>query len=206
MCIYYRQFNKGTIKNKYHPLPKKDDLFNHLKGSSFFSKIDLQLGYHHLRVRDGDIPETTFRTRYGHYVFLVISFGLTNAPAAFMDLLNRVFCEYIDYLILVFLDDILIYSRTKEAQGHHFRLTMQVNRQHHLYAKFSNCEFQVRSVTFLGHVVSDQGVEVDPKNIEVFKNSPKPLTPKDILASWDWILTTAGQFRAFLPLLPHLQL
>ena len=109
MCIDYWYLNKVTIKNRY-PLPRIDDLFDQLQGSIFFSKIDLRLGYHHLRVRYGDIPKTTFRTRYGHYEFLVMSFGLTNAPAAFMDLMNRVIDEYLDSFIIVFIDDILISS------------------------------------------------------------------------------------------------
>ncbi|WP_423778398.1 reverse transcriptase family protein, partial [Campylobacter jejuni] len=144
------------MKNKY-PLPRIDDLFDQLQGSSFLSKIDLRSGYHQLRVRDGDVPKTAFRTRYGHYEFLVMSFGLTNAPAAFMDLMNRVFREYLDSFVIVFIDDILIYSKTKEEHEQHLRLTLQVLRQHQLYAKFSKCEFWLRSVTFLGHVVSDQG-------------------------------------------------
>ena len=113
MCIDYRQLNKVTIKNKY-PLPRIDDLFDQLQGSSFFSKIDLRSGYHHLRVRDGDVPKASFRTRYGHYEFLVMSFGLTNAPAAFLDLMNRFFREYLDSFVIVFIDEILIYSNTKE--------------------------------------------------------------------------------------------
>ena len=123
MCIDYRQLNKFTIKNKY-PLPRIDDLFDQLQGSSFFSKIILRSGYHQLRVRDGDIPKKSFRTRYGHYEFLVMSFGLTNAPVTFMDLMNRVFREYHDSFVIVFIDDILIYSKTKEEHDKHLRLTL----------------------------------------------------------------------------------
>ena len=112
MCIDYQELNKATIKNKY-PLPKIDDLFYQLQGSSLFSKIDLHSGYH--RVRDGDIPNTTFRTRYGHYEFLVMSFDLTNASATFMDLMNRVFHEYLDSFAILFIDDILIYSKTTKS-------------------------------------------------------------------------------------------
>ena len=192
MCIDYRQLNKVTIKNKY-PLPRIDDLFDQLQGSSFFSKIDLRSGYHQLRVRDRDVPKTAFRTRYGHYEFLVMSFGLTNAPAAFMDLMNRVFREYLDSFVIVFIDDILIYSKTKEEHAQHLRLTLQVLRQHQLYAKFSKCEFWLRSVTFLGHVVSDQGVEVDPRKTEAVKKWTKPLTPTDIRS----FLGLAGYYRRF---------
>ncbi|WP_353824364.1 reverse transcriptase family protein, partial [Acinetobacter baumannii] len=123
------------------------------------------------------MPKSAIRTSYGHYEFLVMSFGLTNAPVAFMDLMNRVFREYLDSFVIVFIDDILIYSKTKEEHEQHLRLTLQVLRQHQLYAKFSNCELWLRSVTFLGHVVSDLGLEVDPKKTEAFKNWPKLLTP-----------------------------
>ena len=124
MCIDYRQLNKVTIKNKC-PLPRIDDLFDQLQESSFFSKIDLRSGYHQLKVRDGSIPKTAFRNRYGHYEFLVMSFGLTNAPIAFMDLMNRVFCEYLDSIVIVFIDDILIYHKTKEEHEQHLRLILQ---------------------------------------------------------------------------------
>ena len=139
MCVDYRQLKKVTINNRY-PLPRLDDLFDQLQGSSFFSKIDLCSRYHQLRVRDGDIPKTTFPTHYGHYEFLVVSFGLTNAPVAFMDLMNSVFHEYLDSFVIVFIDDILIYSKTKEDHEQHLRLTLQVLRHHQLYAKFSKCE------------------------------------------------------------------
>ena len=168
-CIDYQQLNKVTIKNKY-PLPKINDLFDQLQGSSFFSKIDLCLGYRQLRVRDGDIPKTPFGTRYGHYEFLVMSFGLTNTPSAFMDLMNRVFHEYLDSFVLVFNDEILIYSKTKEEHEQHLRLTLQILREHQLYVKYTKCELLLRSVTFLGHVVSDQCVEVDPRKTEVVMN------------------------------------
>ena len=129
MCIDYRQLNNVTIKNRY-PLPRIDDLFDQLQGSSFFSKIDLFLGYHHLRVRDEYVPKTTFRTRYGHYEFVDMSFCLTNAPIAFMDLMNKIFREYLYSFVIVFIDDIFIYSRTKKEHEQHFRLTLKVLRQH----------------------------------------------------------------------------
>ncbi|EOX93842.1 Uncharacterized protein TCM_002794 [Theobroma cacao] len=140
LCIDYRQLNKVTVKNKY-PLPRIDDLFDQLQGAQCFSKIDLRSGYHQLRIRNEDIPKTAFRTRYGHYEFLVMSFGLTNAPAAFMDLMNRVFKPYLDKFVVVFIDDILIYSKSREEHEQHLKIVLQILREHRLYAKFSKCEF-----------------------------------------------------------------
>ena len=140
MCIDYRQLNKVTVKNRY-PLPRIDDLFDQLQGAQWFSKNHLRSGYHQLRIRGEDISKTAFRTKYGHYEFLVMSFGLTNAPAAFMDLMNRVFRPYLDRFVIVFIDDILIYSRSKEEHEDHLRLVLQTLREHQLYVKFSKCEF-----------------------------------------------------------------
>ena len=143
--------NKVTIRNKY-PLPQIDDLFDQLHGAKVFSKIDLRSGYHQLWIRESDIPKTAFRTRYGHYEFLVMSFGLTNAPAAFMDLMNWVFCPYLDRFVIVFIVDILVYSRSELENEIHLGLMLQTLRQHQLYAKFSKCEFWLSRVGFLGHV------------------------------------------------------
>ena len=140
MCIDYREINQATIKNKY-PLPRIDDLFDQLKGSKFFSKIDLRSGYHQLRVREEDVPKTAFRMRYGHFEFLVMPFGLTNAPAAFMDLMNRVFKRYLDKFVIVFIDDILVYSAFEEEHYEHLNIVLSTLRDHKLYAKLSKCEF-----------------------------------------------------------------
>ncbi|GKB16148.1 putative reverse transcriptase domain-containing protein [Tanacetum coccineum] len=140
MCIDYRELNKLTVKNRY-PLPRIDDLFDQLQGSSVYSKIDLRSGYHQLRVREEDIPKTAFRTRYGHYEFQVMPFGLTNAPAVFMDLMNRVCKPFFDKFVIVFIDDILIYSKNKKEHEEHLKAILELLKKEELYAKFSKCEF-----------------------------------------------------------------
>ncbi|GKF80645.1 putative reverse transcriptase domain-containing protein, partial [Tanacetum coccineum] len=145
MCIDYRELNKLTIKNCY-PLPKINDLFDQLQGSSVYSKIDLRSGYHQLRVGDEDIPKTAFRTRYEHYEFQVMPFGLTNAPAVFMDLMNRVCKPYLDKFVIVFIDDILIYSCNKEEHANHLRIILELLKKEKLYAKFSKCDFWISIV------------------------------------------------------------
>ncbi|GJX95275.1 putative reverse transcriptase domain-containing protein [Tanacetum coccineum] len=179
MCIDYRELNKLTVKNRY-PLPRIDDLFDQLQGSSVYSKIDLRSGYHQLRVRDEDIPKTAFRTRYGHYEFQVMPFGLTNAPAVFMDLMNRVCKPYLDKFVIVFIDDILIYSRNKEEHANHLRIILELLKKEKLYAKFSKCDFWIRIVQFLGHLIDSQGLHVDPAKIEAVKNWASPTTPTEI--------------------------
>ncbi|XP_049378066.1 LOW QUALITY PROTEIN: uncharacterized protein LOC125842802 [Solanum stenotomum] len=174
MCIDYRQLNKVTVKNRY-PMPRIDDLFDQLQGAAVFSKIDLRSGYHQLRIRAADIPKTAFRTRYGHYEFLVMSFGLTNAPAAFMDLMTRVFRPYLDLFVIVFIDDILTL------------------RDQRLYAKFSKCEFWLESVAFLGHVVSKEGIRVDPAKIEAIRDWHRPTSVTEIRS----FVGLAGYYRRF---------
>jgi hypothetical protein len=179
MCVDYRSLNEVMIKNKY-PLPSIEDLFDQLKGAYVFSKIDLRSGYHQLRIKASDIPKTAFTTRYGLYEYTVMSFGLTNAPAYFMYLMNNVFMEYLDKFVVVFIDDILIYSKTEEEHEEHLRLVLQKLREHQLYAKLSKCEFWLKEVSFLGHVISNGGVSVSPKNVvDVLKWSP-PETVGDI--------------------------
>ncbi|GKA62204.1 putative reverse transcriptase domain-containing protein, partial [Tanacetum coccineum] len=165
MCIDYRELNKLTVKNRY-PFPRIDDLFDQLQGSQFFTKIDLRSGYHQLRVHEDDIPMTAFRTRYGHFEFTVMPFSLTNVPAVFMDLMNRVCRPYLDKFVLVFIDDILIYSKTREDHVEHLRLVLELLKKEKLYAKFSKCEFWLREVQFLGHVIDGNGIHVDPSKIE----------------------------------------
>ncbi|GJU09892.1 putative reverse transcriptase domain-containing protein [Tanacetum coccineum] len=193
MCIDYRELNKLTIKNRY-PLPRIDDLFDQLQGSRYFSKIYLRSGYHQLCVHEDDIPKTAFRTRYGHFEFTVMPFGLTNAPAVFMDLMNRVCKPYLDKFVIVFIDDILIYSKTKEDHEVHLGLVLELLRKEKLYAKFSKCEFWLQEVHFLGHVVNQNGIHVDPSKIEAVKNWKTPTTPSEIRS----FLGLAGYYRRFI--------
>ncbi|GJS25942.1 putative reverse transcriptase domain-containing protein [Tanacetum coccineum] len=193
MCIDYRELNKLTVKNRY-PLPRIDDLFDQLQGSSIYSKIDLRSGYHQLRVREEDIPKTAFRTRYGHYEFQVMSFGLTNAPAVFMDLMNRVCKPYLDKFVIVFIDDILIYSKSKKEHEEHLRQILKLLKKEELYAKFSKCEFWISRVQFLGHVIDCRGIHVDPAKIESIKDWASPKTPTEIRQ----FLGLAGYYRRFI--------
>ncbi|GJV26200.1 putative reverse transcriptase domain-containing protein [Tanacetum coccineum] len=163
LCIDYRELTRITVRNRY-PLPRIDDLFDQLQGAKFFSKIHLRSGYHQLRVKEQDVSKIAFRTRYGHYEFLLMPFGLTNAPAVFMDLMNRIFHEYLDRFVIVFIDDILVYSKTREEHEDHLRTVLeilQILRQKKLYAKFSKCDFWLGQVAFLGHIVSADGISMD---------------------------------------------
>jgi hypothetical protein len=155
MCIDYRELNMVTIKNRY-PLPRIDDLLDQLQGARVFSKVDLRSGYHQVRVKEEDIPKIAFRIRYGHYEFLVMSFGLTNAPVIFMDTMNRVFHDYLDQFTVVFIDDILIYSRTSGEHKEHLRKALERLWREKLYAKLEKCEFWLDSVSFLEHVISGE--------------------------------------------------
>ena len=141
-------------------MPRIDDLFDQLAGAVVFSKIDLRTGYHQLKIKQEDVPKTAFRTRYGHYEFLVLPFGLTNAAAYFMDLMNRVFHACLDKFVVVFIDDILVYSKTKEEHVNHLRTVLQTLADHQLYAKLKKCDFWMEKVHFLGHVISTEGVSV----------------------------------------------
>ncbi|GKD76624.1 putative reverse transcriptase domain-containing protein [Tanacetum coccineum] len=170
------------------------DLFDQLQGSSVYSKIDLRSGYHQLRVREEDIPKTAFRTRYGHYEFQVMPFGLTNAPAVFMDLMNRVCKPYLDKFVIVFIDDILIYSKNKQEHEEHLKQILELLKKEELYAKFSKCEFWIPKVQFLGHVIDSEGIHVDPAKIESIKDWTSPKSPTEIRQ----FLGLAGYYRRFI--------
>ena len=192
LCIDYRQLNRVTIRNQYS-LPRIDELFDQLQGSRVYSKIDLRSGYHQLRVRENDVSKTAFRTRYDHYEFLMMPFGLTNAPAAFMDLMNRVFNPYLDKFVIVFIDDILVYSGSLEEHAEHLQTVFQILRELQLYAKFSKCQFWLDRVAFLGHVISVEGVSVDPKKIEAVVNWNPPKNVSEVRI----FLGLAGYYRKF---------
>jgi hypothetical protein len=193
MCIDYRALNEVTIKNKY-PLPRIEDLFDQLRGASVFSKIDLRSVYHQLRIRPLDIPKSTFITKYGLYEFTVMSFGLTNAPAFFMNLMNSVFMDYLDKFVVVFIDDILIYSQREEEHADHLRMVLQRLREHQLYAKLSKCEFWISEVLFLGHIINKEGLVVDPKKVTDILNWKAPTDARGIKS----FIGMAGYYRRFI--------
>ncbi|WVZ93935.1 LOW QUALITY PROTEIN: hypothetical protein U9M48_039884 [Paspalum notatum var. saurae] len=190
MCVDYRVLNDVTIKNKY-PLTRIDNLFDQLQGASVFSKIDLRSGYHQMKIRPSDIPKTAFITRFGLYEYTVMSFGLTNAPPYFMNLMNKVFMEYLDKFVVVFIDDILIYSKTEEEHEEHLRLKL---REHKLYAKLSKCEFWLHQVPFLGHIVSKGGIMVDPSKINIVMDWKVPEVVKEVRG----FLDLARYYRRFI--------
>nr|GEW64202.1 putative reverse transcriptase domain-containing protein [Tanacetum cinerariifolium] len=187
-----------VAKSPYRLAPSEleeiDDLFDQLHGSRFFLKIYLRSGYHQLRVHEDNIPKTAFRTRYGHFEFTVMPFGLTNAPAVFMDLMNRFCRPYLDKFVIVFIDDILIYSKTWEEHVEHLRLVLELLKKEKLYAKFSKCEFWLREVQFLGHMINGNGIHVDPSKIEAVKNWKAPRTPTEVRSC----LGLAGYYRRFI--------
>ncbi|KAK1651136.1 hypothetical protein QYE76_068941 [Lolium multiflorum] len=192
LCTDYRKLNDVTIKNKY-PLPKIEDLFDQLTGATVFSKIDLRTGYHQLKIRASDIPKTAFTTRYGLYEYNVMSFGLTNAPAYFMNLMNKIFMNFLDKFVVVFIDDILIYSKTEEEHEQHLEMVLETLREHQLYAKFSKCEFWLKEVGFLGHILSAGGIAVDPSKIKTVAEWKAPTTQTEVRA----FLGLAGYYRRF---------
>nr|GEX67447.1 retrotransposon protein, putative, Ty3-gypsy subclass [Tanacetum cinerariifolium] len=193
MCIDYRELNKLTVKNRY-PLPRIDYQFDQLQGTSVYSKIDLRTCYHQLRIREEDLPITAFRTRYGHYEFRVMPFGLTNAPSVFMDLMNRVCKPYLDKFMIVFIDDILIYSKSKEEHEEHLKTILELLKREQLYAKILKCNFWLESVQFLRHVIDSEGVHVDPAKIAAIKNWATPTTPTEVRK----FLGLAGYYQRFI--------
>ncbi|KAL4017181.1 hypothetical protein IC575_024857 [Cucumis melo] len=201
LCIDYRQLNKVTIRNKY-PFPRIDDLFDQLRGAALFSKIDLRSGYHQLKVRESDIAKPTFRMRYGHYEFRVMPCGLTNALAVFMDLMNRIFHQYLVQFVIMFIDDILVYSVDREAHEEHLRIVLKTLRDKQLYAKFSKCEFWLEQIVFFGHVVSTKGVSVDPQKVEAVVNWDRPTSATEVRS----FLGLAGYYRRFIQYFSRLAL
>nr|GEW85119.1 putative reverse transcriptase domain-containing protein [Tanacetum cinerariifolium] len=193
MCIDYRELNKLTVKNRYRLL-RIDDLFDQIQRSSIYSKIDFRFGYHQLRVREQDIPKMAFQTRYRHYEFQFMPFGLTNTPAIFMDLMNRVCKPYLDKFVIVFIDDILIYSKDEKEHEEHLYAILELLIEEKLYAKFSKCEFWISKVQFLSHVIDSRGIHVDPAKIESIKDWASPKTPTDIRQ----FLGLAGYYRRFI--------
>ncbi|GJV42325.1 putative reverse transcriptase domain-containing protein [Tanacetum coccineum] len=193
ICIDYCELNKLTVKNRY-PLPRIDDLFDQLQGLNVHSKIDLRSGYHQLRVREDDISKMAFMALYGHYEFQVMPFGLTNAPSVFMDLINWVCKPYLDKFVIVFIDDILIYSKSKEDHEEHLKLILELLKNEELYAKFSKCKFWLPKMQFLGHVIDSKGIHVDPAKIESIKDWASPKTPTEI----HQFFGLAGYYRRFI--------
>jgi hypothetical protein len=193
LCIDYHQLNKATIKNQY-PLPRIDDLFNQMKGAMVFSKIDLRSGYHQLWIKEDGVPKTTFKMRFGHYEFTILSFGLTKSPGVFMSLMNEVFHEYLDKFIQVFIDNILIYSRMIEEHDEHLRLVLQCLREHKMYGKLSKCSFYQSKIHYLGHVISSEGIVVDPAKVEAIMECPAPTNVPKVRS----FMGLAGYYRRFI--------
>ncbi|WVZ80399.1 LOW QUALITY PROTEIN: hypothetical protein U9M48_027873 [Paspalum notatum var. saurae] len=191
LCVDYRPLNAVTIKNKY-PLPHIDILFD--PGAKVFSKIDLRSGYYQIKIVEEDIPKTAFSTRYGLYEYLVMSFGLTNAPAFFMYMMNSVFMNELDKFVVVFIDDILIYSKSEKEHEEHLKIVLTRLREHKLYAKFSKCAFWPKEVSFLGHILSEKGVAVDPSKVKDVLNWKQPETVIEIRS----FLGLAGYYRRFI--------
>jgi hypothetical protein len=193
MCVDYRTLNEVTIKNKY-PLPRIDDLFDQLKGAKHFSKIYLRSGYHQLKIKESDIPKTAFVTRYGQFKLTVMSFGLTNAPAYFMNIMNKVSMDELDKFVVVFIDDILIYSKSAQEHEQHLRVVLEKLRAHKLYAKFNKCEFWHEKVDFLGHILTTEGVAVDLEKVEAVSNWQQPTNVSEIRS----FLGLAGYYQRFI--------
>jgi hypothetical protein len=193
LCVDYRALNAVTIKNKY-PLPRIDDLMDQLRQAKFFSKIDLRSGYHQMKIRLEDIHKTTFVTRYGQYEYTVVSFGITNAPAYFMNMINKVFMDELDKCVIIFIDDILVFSKIAEEHEEHLSIVLEKLRQQQLYAKFSKCQFWMEEVAFIGYVLLAKGVVIDPSKIEAVSKWQSPKSMTEIRS----FLGLAGYYRRFI--------
>lgn len=186
LCVDYRQLNKVTIKNRY-PLSRIHDLMDQLVGAEVFNKIDLRSGYHQIRIKAEDISKTTFRTRYGHYEYSAMPFGVSNAPGVFMEYMNRIFHLFLDRFVVVYIDDILVYSKSEEEHAEHLRIVLSVLKEKKLFAKLLKCEFWLREVSFLGHVISKGGIAVDPSKVDAVLQweSPKPVL--EVRSCWIFV-------------------
>src|SRR6185369_6990545 len=173
LCVDYQALNKITVKNRYL-LPCINELLDKLVDAKYFTKIDLRSGYHQIRIKREDTLKTAFQTRYEHYEFLVMLFGLTNAPATFMMLMNDVFHKYLNNFVIIYLDNILVYSYTKEEHIDHLHVVLQTLRKHKLYGKISKCEFMKTHVEYLGHIISGDEVSVDQCKIKAVRNWNPP--------------------------------
>jgi hypothetical protein len=192
-CIDYRHLNSVTVKNKY-PLPIVDELLDELKGASWFTKLDMRSGYHQVRVHPADISKTAFKTHHGHWEFKVMPFGLTNAPATFQEIMNTVFAPLLRKHVLVFMDDILIYSNTLDDHKKHLQEVFQILRDNKFYLKRSKCSFAQQSLEYLGHIISNQGVATDPVKIQAVKQWPTPTDMRQLRG----FLGLSGYYRKFI--------
>jgi hypothetical protein len=186
--------NAVTIKNKY-PFSHIDILFDQLVGAKVFSKVDLHSGYHQIKIHHEDVPKTAFTTSYGLYEYLVMSFGLTNAPAHFMYLMNSVFMPELDKFVMVFIDNIFVYSKNEVEQEKHLRIVLQWLCDNQLYAKFIKCAFWLKEVSFLGHVISAEGITVDPSKVQEVLHWKSPRSVTQIRS----LLILAGYYHQFIP-------
>ena len=179
ICIDYKALNKQTIKNQV-PLPRINEVWVRVGGAKYFSTIDLRSGYHQIRLRETDISKTAFRTRYGQFEFLVTPFGITGAPGCFQTLMDIIFWPYLDKFILIYLDDILIYRRTKEEHSNHLNIVLDILKKHSLFAKLSKCDFMKYNAEYLRHIIRGDGIQLNPKKIEAVKDWEAPQNMKQV--------------------------